>query len=140
MVAVVQVNLIVANLARSREFYERLGVAFIPRNRHGAGPAEAWVSVDTGISVVLHSTGFASWWDESEPQPSPGGPQMDFELDSPAQLDAVVDGLRVDGVVVLKTPADMPWGQRFAIVCDPDGHRVGLKAALATVNEQRGLV
>lgn len=68
------------------------------------GRMEAWVSVDTGISVVLHSTGFASWWDESEPQPSPGGPQMDFELDSPAQLDAVVDGLRVDGVVVLKTP------------------------------------
>ncbi len=43
-------------------------------------------------------------------------------------------------MVVLKAPADMLWGQRFAIVCDPDGHRVGLKAALVAVNEQRGLV
>jgi catechol 2,3-dioxygenase-like lactoylglutathione lyase family enzyme len=126
MVAVVQINLVVADLERSRGFYERLGMAFRARNRHGEGPAEAWVSTNTGVTIVLHSTGFASWWDESAPQPSAGGPQLDLELESAASLDAVVAALETGTTV--KQPTDMPWGQRFAIVLDPDGHRVGLKA------------
>jgi predicted lactoylglutathione lyase len=73
VVAVVQVNLIVADIERSRAFYALLGFAFRARNRQGNGPAEAWVSTNTGITVVLHSTAFASWWDETAPQPSPGG-------------------------------------------------------------------
>lgn len=125
MPALVQINLIVADLERSRAFYERLGVAFRSRNRDGEGPAEAWVSTNTGIVVVLHSAGFASWWDETAPQPSAGGPQVDFELASAQDLDEVVAAL---GTTIVKQPTDMSWGQRFAIVLDPDGHRVGLKA------------
>lgn len=124
----VQVNLIVGDLERSRAFYAQLGMTFQPRNRHGEGPAEAWVSAGPGVTVVLHSTAFASWWDDSAPQPSPGGPQVDLELDSPRQLDRTVADLAAAGVEIVKAPADMPWGQRFAIVRDPDGHRVGLKA------------
>lgn len=130
MVAVVQVNLVVADLEQSRVFYERLGVEFRPRNRHGEGPAEAWVSTNAGISFVLHSTEFASWWDVTSPQPSSGGPQVDLELESAERLDTVVADLDVLGTTIVKPPSDMSWGQRFAIVCDPDGHRVGLKAPL----------
>lgn len=130
MVAVVQVNLVVADLERSRMFYRRLGIEFRPRNRHGDGPAEAWVSTNTGIAVVLHSTEFASWWDETAPQPSAGGPQVDFELESVDRLEAVVADLEAAGAKVIKPSTDMPWGQRFAVVSDPDGHRVGLKAPL----------
>lgn len=128
MIAVVQINLVVADLERSRAFYERLGVAFTPRNRYGEGPTEAWVSTNTGITVVLHSTGFASWWDETAPQPSAGGPQLDLEVESVELLDAVVAEVEAAGGATVKPPTDMPWGQRFAIVRDPDGHRVGLKA------------
>ncbi|WP_172799441.1 VOC family protein [Mycobacterium sp. IS-3022] len=77
---------------------------------------------------MLHSTGFASWWDESAPQPSADGPQIDLELQSAKSLDAMVEALAADGVTIVKPPTDMPWGQRFAIVLDPDGNRVGLKA------------
>lgn len=80
VVAVVQINLVVADLERSRAFYELLGIAFHTRNRQGEGPAEAWVSTNTGTTVVLHSTAFASWWDTTAPQPSAGGPQVDLEL------------------------------------------------------------
>lgn len=128
VVAVVQVNLVVADLERSRSFYESLGIEFRSRNRHGSGPAEAWVSTNTGTTVVLHSTAFASWWDESAPQPSAGGPQVDLELESAARLDAVTGDLEQAGATILTAPTDMPWGQRFAIVRDPDGHRIGLKA------------
>lgn len=130
MVAVVQINLIVADLERSRAFYDRLGIAFRARNRDGEGPAEAWVSTNTGITVVLHSVAFASWWDEDAPQPSAGGPQVDLEFESVERLDEVIAGLDAFGATTVKPPTDMPWGQRFAIVRDPDGHRVGLKAPL----------
>ncbi|MFT4201139.1 VOC family protein [Gordonia sp. (in: high G+C Gram-positive bacteria)] len=130
MVAVVQVNLIVSDLERSREFYQRLGVEFLPRHRDGDGPAEAWVSVDTGITFVLHSTRFAAWWDENAPQPVPGGPQMDLEVASPREVDRIVDEVRAAGATVVKPPADMPFRMRFAIVLDPDGYRIGLKAPL----------
>lgn len=128
MIAVVQVNLVVGSLERSRVFYERLGIEFRPRNRHGDGPAEAWVSTNAGITIVLHSTDFASWWDGTAPQPSAGGPQVDLELESVEHLDGTVADLEIAGAMIVKLPTDMPWGQRFAIVCDPDGHRVGLKA------------
>lgn len=50
-----------------------------------------------------------------------------MELESRESLDAAAAALNTGGTIV-KKPTDMPWGQRFAIVLDPDGHRVGLKA------------
>jgi lactoylglutathione lyase len=38
--------------------------------------------------------------------------------------DAAVGKLRDAGVPVLAEPADQPWGERMAIVTDPDGNRV----------------
>lgn len=128
MVAIAQINIIVADLERSRAFYERLGLTFRSRNRRGEGPAEAWVSTNAEIAVVLHSTAFASWWDETAPQPCAGGPQVDLEFESVERLDEVLSELDTFGVTTVKPPTDMPWGQRFAVVCDPDGYRVGLKA------------
>ena len=83
---------------------------------------------NTGVTIVLHSPGFASWWDETAPQPCAGGPQVDLELESVQRLDEVIAALDAIGVTIIKRATDMPWGQRFAIVLDPDGNRVGLKA------------
>ncbi|WP_341719630.1 VOC family protein [Micromonospora sp. FIMYZ51] len=42
-----------------------------------------------------------------------------------ADCDAALDRLRSAGTVpVLAEPADQPWGERMAIVADPDGNRV----------------
>lgn len=130
MVAVAQINIIVADLEQSRAFYQLLGLTFRSRNRRGEGPAEAWVSTNADITVVLHSTQFASWWDETAPQPAAGGMQVDLELESVERLDEVITELDTLGVTTVKPPTDMPWGQRFAVVRDPDGYRVGLKAPL----------
>lgn len=131
MVAVVQVNFVVADLERSRDFYRRLGFMFRSRSRQGVENVEAWVSTEAGVTIVLHSAEFASWWDPSTPGPAAGGPEIDLELDSPNLLDAVVGELRASGATIAKQPVDMSWGQRFAIVLDPDGYRIGLKAPLA---------
>lgn len=58
----------------------------------------------------------------------PGWAQLDLELESSGQLDELVAELNAVGATIVKPPIDMPWGQRFVIVRDPDGHRVGLKA------------
>lgn len=39
-------------------------------------------------------------------------------------LDAGLARLRRGGVVVLEEPVDQPWGERMAVVADPDGNRV----------------
>lgn len=131
MVAIVQVNFVVADLERSREFYRKLGFTFRSQSRRDVETVEAWVSSDAGVTIVLHSPGFASWWDPSTPGPEAGGPQIDLEVDSPDLLDAVVGELGNSGATIARQPVDMSWGQRFAIVIDPDGYRIGLKAALA---------
>ncbi|KWX56689.1 VOC family protein [Mycobacterium sp. NAZ190054] len=131
MVQVVQVNFVVSDSERSRDFYQRLGCAFRPRSRVDVEAVEAWVSTGPGVTIVLHSPEFAAWWDASTPGPAPGGPQVDLELDSAHQLDAVVGELSRAGTTIAKEPTDMPWGQRFAIIIDPDGHRIGLKAPMA---------
>ena len=131
MVPVVQVNVVVADLQRSRDFYELIGLTFRGRRCPGVETVEAWVSTGPGVTVVLHSPSFASWWDSSSPGPQSGGPQIDLGLDSPDQLDAVVASLRASGATIVKQPVDMAFGQRFAIVVDPDGHRIGLKAPLS---------
>jgi uncharacterized glyoxalase superfamily protein PhnB len=38
--------------------------------------------------------------------------------------DAVIAALRHAGTTVLEDPADRPWGERVALVEDPDGVRV----------------
>ena len=38
--------------------------------------------------------------------------------------DAALDTLRSGGVQVVQEPLDQPWGERTAIVADPDGNRV----------------
>jgi uncharacterized glyoxalase superfamily protein PhnB len=88
------------------------------------------VSTNTDTTIVLHSTAFASWWDETGPLPSPGGPQVDLELESSERVREVMSELAALGARVVKRPTAMPWGQHLAIVLDPDGYRVGLKAPL----------
>lgn len=41
-----------------------------------------------------------------------------------SDCDAALARLRDAGVEVIQEPADQPWGERMAIVVDPDGNRV----------------
>ena len=42
--------------------------------------------------------------------------------------DATVERLRAAGVPILEEPVDQPWGERVALVEDPDGIRVRVAA------------
>ena len=53
-----------------------------------------------------------------------------FACDSPADVDATFDALVGAGATGHLAPRDAFWGQRYAVVLDPDGNHVDLFAVL----------
>ncbi|MFE7836720.1 VOC family protein [Streptomyces sp. NPDC057474] len=107
-----------AQVAALTEFYERLG--FVRRLQHP----------EDGPSFVALQRGMAEIAISSEPALSEGGAasgpgqwRMCVFVDA---VDAMVDRLSAAGVQVLQEPADMPWGERLAVVADPDGNHVAV--------------
>lgn len=50
--------------------------------------------------------------------------------ESPEDVDVVTEKVKDAGFTVIKEPWDAFWGQRYAIVADPDGYMVDLFAPL----------
>jgi catechol 2,3-dioxygenase-like lactoylglutathione lyase family enzyme len=67
--------------------------------------------------------------DQPHAETPPSGGQrigLAFRLDSPAEVDAAYERLVSLGYDGHKDPWDAPWGQRYALVRDPDGNGVDL--------------
>jgi len=63
-------------------------------------------------------------------EPRPGNlSTFALEYGSPQEVDEVAERIESSGFTVVKSPWDAVWGQRYAIVQDPDGYRVDLYAA-----------
>ena len=69
-------------------------------------------------------------FDPNWPEPAGGGPSLAFLCEDATGVDKVYAELEKAGYVTTKPPWDAPWGQRYAIVRDPDGHQVDLFAWL----------
>jgi catechol 2,3-dioxygenase-like lactoylglutathione lyase family enzyme len=118
------IGIVVDDMARSLAFYRELGLDLPPdadQQPHVEAPLPgglrlAWDTVDTIRS-------FDPDW-----RPPQGGPPMGlaFRFDSPADVDAAYDKLVSLGHKGHKAPWDAFWGQRYAIVHDPDGNSVDL--------------
>ncbi|MDB5188076.1 MAG: Glyoxalase-like domain protein [Candidatus Kaiserbacteria bacterium] len=50
--------------------------------------------------------------------------------DNPADVDSAVQKIKDAGYTIAKEPWDAMWGQRYAVVIDPDGYGVDLFATL----------
>ncbi|MER7130666.1 VOC family protein [Streptosporangium saharense] len=120
------VGIVVKDMARSLAFYRRLGFDLPPeadREPHveaelPGGLKLVWDTVET-----LHT--FDPHW-----QRPVGGARvaLAFTFDTPAEVDAAYDQLVSLGYEGHKEPWDAFWGQRYAIVHDPDGNGVDLFA------------
>jgi len=127
------VGLVAADLARTLDFYRRLGCT-VPDDAATA----PHVDLDLGGGVRLMLDAWSNLValglvGEEEQPPSPEQPREGISLaascSSPAGLDALYDELAADGFGVTE-PWDAPWGQRYAVLRDPDGTQVDLYAAL----------
>jgi catechol 2,3-dioxygenase-like lactoylglutathione lyase family enzyme len=120
------VGLVVSDMAASLAFYRRLGLD-VPEGAESAPHVEA---VLPGGPRVLFDTedtirSFDPGWKRPE-----GGDRVGlaFLCDSPAEVDKVYEELVAAGHRGHLAPWDAVWGQRYAVVLDPDGAGVSLFA------------
>ena len=123
------IGLVVADMGASLAFYRLLGLEL-------AEGAEA----EDHVEVELEG-GIRLMWDRVELirgidpawEPPSGGARvaLAFGLPDPAGVDETYAALTAAGYEGRREPWDAFWGQRYAIVKDPDGNGVDLFAPLS---------
>ena len=111
------ITLGVADLERSRRFYQALGW------KTNAGPDDDVVFFQAGEMVV-------ALWDRArlaedscvEDSPGWGGVTLALNFASPQEVDAVTEEAREAGARIGREPAETYWGGYSSVIIDPDGH------------------
>jgi predicted lactoylglutathione lyase len=111
------VTLGVADLEKSRTFYEALGW------RTGAEPRAQVVFFQTGGSVLALWDRQALAEDSCVPNtPGFGGVALAHNVSSRAQVDVIVQEALDAGATPGRPPAETFWGGYSGLFLDPDGH------------------
>ncbi|MFD5779609.1 VOC family protein [Streptomyces sp. NPDC058220] len=120
------IGLVVSDMAASLAFYRRLGLD-LPADADAAPHAEA--SLPSGLRILWDTEETVRSYDPGWTRPS-GGERIGlaFLCDSPAEVDATYEALAGAGYRGHLKPWDAFWGQRYAVVLDPDGCAVSLFA------------
>ena len=120
------IGLVVQDMARSLAFYRRLGLD-VPPEADGEPHVEA--ALPGGLRLAWDTEETIRSFDPDWTPPR-GGDRMGlaFLLETPAAVDRMYDELTALGYGGHKPPWDAFWGQRYAIVLDPDGIGVSLFA------------
>ncbi|STO07019.1 MULTISPECIES: VOC family protein [Exiguobacterium] len=119
------VGIVVEDMKRALDFYRLLGLA-IPEAMDG----EAHVEVDDGgvrlafDTVEVAESVYGEW-----KQATGHRVELAFLCDSRDELDARYEAIVGHGYASHREPWDAFWGQRYAIVIDPDGNLISLFAA-----------
>jgi catechol 2,3-dioxygenase-like lactoylglutathione lyase family enzyme len=123
------VGLIVRDMARSMAFYRRLGVEFT-LGTETDDHAEA--SLPGGIRFALDTeASVGSFYPGWKPPTGSHRAAIAFLCGDPADVDRRYAELVANGAKGEVPPFDAPWGQRYAILTDPDGNGVDLFAPLS---------
>ncbi|MFD3497198.1 VOC family protein [Streptomyces sp. NPDC058676] len=122
------IGLVASDMAASVAFYRRLGLVF-PEGAEKQPHAEA--GLPGGLRLMLDSEETVRLI-QPEWQPPAEGGRISLALlcDSPAEVDSVYAELVGAGYRGELKPWDAVWGQRYAVVLDPDGNGVDLFAPL----------
>ena len=118
------VYLFVRDMDASVAFYERLGLA-ITR----VGDSHARTETAEGARLEFGTAELTKSYDPNFREPSGASPNnLIFHLASRSAVDAMYAELTNAGYAGHLAPIDAFWGQRFAIVDDPDGNVIGLQS------------
>lgn len=120
------IGLVVSDMAASLAFYRRLGID-VPAGAESEPHVEA--SLPGGLRIGWDTEEVVRSFDPSWVRPTDGGRVgLAFLCGSPAEVDAVYSELTGAGHTGHLAPWDAFWGQRYAVVLDPDGCEVSLFA------------
>ena len=122
------VGLVVDDMARSLAFYRKLGFE-LPAEADSEPHVET--ALPGGLRIAWDTVDTIRSFDPGWTPPS-GGHRvaLAFACDDAAAVDATYGALVDAGYEGHKEPWDAFWGQRYAIVLDPDGNSVDLFASL----------
>lgn len=122
------VGLVVTDMAASQAFYRLLGLEF-PAGSDRAPHAEA--DLGGGFRLMLDTEETVKSFDPGWRQPSaPGRIGLAVRCPDPAAVDATYAAIVDAGHHAELKPWDAVWGQRYAVVRDPDGNSIDLYAPL----------
>jgi catechol 2,3-dioxygenase-like lactoylglutathione lyase family enzyme len=121
------IGIVVEDMTRSLAFYRQLGLDLPP-----AADSQPHIEVTLagGIRVAWDTLETVQSFDPDFEKPEGSGIGLAFLLDTPADVDATYHRLVAAGYQGHKAPWDAFWGQRYALIHDPDGYHVDLFAPL----------
>jgi uncharacterized glyoxalase superfamily protein PhnB len=114
------------DLSHAVAFYSLLGFSFPPFDA-GEDHVE---SSNPGARLMVDSAELLTGLLGEPPRPG-NTAAFAVRCPTPGQVDGLVTRVAAAGHHVVTEPFDAPWGQRYATVADPDGHRVDLYAPLS---------
>ncbi|HEX6197218.1 MAG TPA: VOC family protein [Jiangellaceae bacterium] len=117
----------VADMAAALAFYRALGLD-VPAGADGEPHVE--IPLTSGVKLMLDTYDTVRAFDPDWTPPGRGQMNLAFECASPADVDATYKAITGAGHHGHLEPWDAFWGQRYAVVHDPDGNGVDLYAAL----------
>lgn len=121
------VGVVTSDLKKTVSFYELLGFTF-PEHKEDEDHLEPQTP-EGSARLMLDSKKLVTELLGEEPK---HGNHSSFaiEYDSQDEVNRVVQKVKEAGFMVVKEPWDAFWGQRYAVVSDPDGYMVDLYASL----------
>jgi catechol 2,3-dioxygenase-like lactoylglutathione lyase family enzyme len=122
------IGIVVRDIEASLGFYRLLGLD-VPQPKKGDDFVE--VKTPNGYRISWNSVSMIKKLDPTWVLPIGHRIELAFLCDSPAEVDATCAKIAKEGYAIHKEPWDAFWGQRYAVVVDPDGNRVSLFAPLA---------
>ena len=120
------IGVVVSDMKQAIAFYERLGCSF-PAEAADTPHAESDLG---GVRLMLDSAASMQEMGLSDDDESGGGDRVALaaRCDSPTDVDRLYAEMAADGFG-RRAPWDAPWGQRYAMVVDPDGTHIDLYAS-----------
>jgi catechol 2,3-dioxygenase-like lactoylglutathione lyase family enzyme len=123
------VGIVASDLGRTLDFYRRCGLP-VPTGAEDQPHVE--VPLGAGLRLLFDTEDtIRSFHPDWRPPERGGRLGIAFELPDPVAVDAAYAELTGAGGHGELPPFDAPWGQRYAVVHDPDGNGVDLYAPLS---------
>jgi len=123
------IGLAAADMATTLAFYRRLGL-HIPPEADTEQHVEA--ILPGGIRLMWDSNEMLASLDADFTPPTGAGASLAFLCADAAEVDSVHAEMARAGYVSHREPWDAVWGQRYAVLKDPDGNTVDLFAWVKT--------
>ncbi|MFE9656880.1 VOC family protein [Micromonospora sp. NPDC006431] len=122
------IGMAVTDMGRTLDFYRRLGLA-IPPGAEREPHVE--ITLDNGVRLAWDAVEMVRTFNPGY-TPATGSPRMNlaFRCADPAEVDRWYAELTAAGYHGHLPPWDAFWGQRYAVLHDPDGNGVDLFAPL----------